>query len=177
MLLGILDGSLLFFPLGIDLLVVVLAARHHNQWPYYAAMAALGSVIGCFTTDWIGRKSGEEGLEKRLTKRRLRFIQGRVQARSGVALAVASAAPPGIPFSPVVLVAAALKYPRAKLLAIVAVFRFVRFSAEGLLAIRFGPKILKVAQSSVFEGVIVAVIVVSLVASVWIIFSWRRSGR
>jgi membrane protein YqaA with SNARE-associated domain len=176
-LLGILDASLLFFPLGIDLLVVVLSARHHNWWAYYAALAALGSVIGCFTTDWVGRKGGEEGLEKRISKRRLLFFQKRVQASSAVALAVASAAPPGFPFSVVVLVAAALKYPRAKLLGIVGVFRFVRFGAEGLLAIQFGPKILKVVQSPIFEGLIVAVIVVSIVGSAWAVYSWRRGGR
>jgi membrane protein YqaA with SNARE-associated domain len=174
LLLGIIDGSILFVPLGIDFLVVVLAARHHNQWPYYAAMAAIGSVIGCFTTDWIGRKSGEEGLERFVSKRRLRFIQGRVQAGSGAALAIAAVAPPGFPFTPVVLVAAALKYPRAKLLGIVGVCRFIRFSAEGLLAVRFGPKILKVAQTPIFEGTIVAVVIVSIVGSAWAIHSWRR---
>jgi membrane protein YqaA with SNARE-associated domain len=174
LLLGILDGSILFVPLGIDFLVTVLAARHHNEWPYYAAMAAIGSVIGAFTTDWIGRKSGEQGLERLVSKRRLRFIQGRVQSGSGAALAIASVAPPGFPFTPVVLVAAALKYPRAKLLGIVGVCRFVRFSVEALLAIRFGPRILRVAQTPVFEGAIVAVIVVSVIGSVVAIRSWRR---
>lgn len=176
LLLGILDASLLFIPLGIDLLVVGLVVRHPERWPYYAAMAATGSVAGCFTTDWIGRKGGKEGLEKRVSKRRLLFFQKRVQASSGVALAVASVAPPGFPFTIVVLVAAALKYPRAKLLGIVAVFRFIRFSAEGLLAVRFGTRLLKVAESPVFEGIIVAVIVVSIVGSGWIIWSWRRKS-
>jgi membrane protein YqaA with SNARE-associated domain len=176
-LLGILDGSVLFFPLGIDLLVVVLAARHHQLWPYYALMAAMGSVIGCFTTDWLGRKGGEEGLEKRLSKRRLRFFQKRVQASSGVALALASVAPPGFPFTVVVLVAAALKYPRAKLLGIVAVFRFVRFSIEGLLAVRYGPRILKVAELPEVQDVIIGVVVVSIIVSVWVVYSWTRSSR
>jgi membrane protein YqaA with SNARE-associated domain len=175
-LLGILDGSLLFVPLGIDLLVVGLAVRHHERWPYYAVMAALGSTIGCFTTDWIGRKGGEEGLAKWVSKRRLKFFQKRVQASSGAALAVASAAPPGFPFSPVVLIAAALKYPRAKLLGIVAVCRFVRFSVEGLLAVRFGTRLLKVVDSPIFEGAIVAVIVASIVGSGWMIWSWRRQS-
>ncbi len=139
-------------------------------------MAALGSVVGCFTTDWIGRKGGEESLAKRISKRRLKFFQKRVQARSAVALALASVSPPGFPFSAVVLVAAALKYPRARLLGIVAVFRFIRFSAEGLLAVRFGTRILEVVDSPVFEGVMVAVIVLSLVGSAWVVFSWRRKS-
>jgi membrane protein YqaA with SNARE-associated domain len=176
--LGIIDASLLFLPLAVDILVVVLSARHHNQWPYYALMAALGSVIGCFTTDWVGRKGGEKGLEKRLSKRRLRFFQKRVQASSGVALAVASLAPPGFPlFSPVVLIAAALNYPRIKLLAVVGVFRFIRFASEGLLAIRFGRGILRLVDSPTAQHIITAVIVISLIGSAWAVFSWTRSSR
>jgi membrane protein YqaA with SNARE-associated domain len=141
-------------------------------------MAALGSVVGCFTTDWVGRKGGEQGLEKRLSRRRLQFFQKRVQASSGVALAVASVAPPGFPlFSPVILIAAALKYPRTKLLVIVGVFRFLRFSVEGLLAVRFGRKILRVTESPTAQHVITAVIVISLIGSAWAIISWTRSSR
>jgi membrane protein YqaA with SNARE-associated domain len=177
-LLGIVDASLLFFPLAIDILVVVLSARHHDRWAYYALMAALGGVIGCFTTDWIGRKGGEQGLERILSKRRLNFFQKRVQARSGVALAVASVSPPGFPlFSPVVLIAAALKYPRVKLLSIIGVGRFIRFSVEGLLAIRFGRRILRLVDSPIAQHTIEAVIVISLIGSAWAIFSWTRSSR
>jgi membrane protein YqaA with SNARE-associated domain len=177
-LLGIVDASLLFLPLALDILVVVLSARHHDLWPYYAAMAAMGSVIGCFTTDWIGRKGGEKGLEKHLSKRRLQFFQKRVQASSAVALAVASVAPPGFPlFSPVVLIASALNYPRTKLLAIVGVCRFIRFSIEGLLAIRFGRRILRLANSPAAQHAVTVVIVVSLIGTAFAIYSWTRSSR
>jgi membrane protein YqaA with SNARE-associated domain len=177
LLLGILDASLLFFPLGIDLLLVGLTARHHDRWFFYAAMATIGSVIGCFTTDWIGRKGGEAGLEKRLSKRRFQFIQKRVQGSAGVALAVASVAPPGFPFTPVVLVAAALKYPRVKLLAIVAVFRLVRFTGEALLAVRFGRRVLKVAESKTAETAIFAVVMISLAGTLWVLISWWMQSR
>ena len=46
LLLGILDSSFLFMPLGNDLLVVALTAQRHNRMLYYAAMASAGSVIG-----------------------------------------------------------------------------------------------------------------------------------
>jgi len=46
-----------------------------------------------------------------------------------------------------------------------------------LLAIRFGPKILKVVETPIFEAVMAGVIAVSLVASVWIILSWRRKSK
>jgi membrane protein YqaA with SNARE-associated domain len=177
LLMGILDGTLLFFPLGLDLLLVALTARHHDRWLYYAAMAAAGSVIGSFTTDWVGRKGGEAGLERRLSKRRLQFIQTRVQASSGVALAISAVAPPGFPFTPVVLVAAALKYPRAKLLGIVAVFRLVRFTVEALLAVKFGPKVLKIAESKTAEVIILGVVSISLAGTIWVIISWWIQSR
>jgi membrane protein YqaA with SNARE-associated domain len=177
-LLGIVDASLLFLPLALDILVVILSARHHNYWAYYAAMAAAGSVVGCSTTDWVGRKGGEKGLEKRISKKRLRFFQKRVQASSGVALALASVAPPGFPlFTPTVLIAAALKYPRVKLLTIVGVFKFIRFSGEGLLAVYFGRRILRLTEAPVAQHAITAVIVVSLIGSAWAVYSWTRSSR
>src|SRR5277367_6124489 len=177
LLLGILDGSLIFIPLGLDILLVTMTARHHDQWLYYAAMAAVGSVIGSFTTDWVGRKGGEAGLEKLLSKRRLRFIEKRVQARSAVALAISAVAPPGFPFTPVVLVAAALKYPRVKLLGIVAVFRFIRFAIEAQLAVRFGRRVLRVTESKIFEDIVFAVVAVSIAGTAWVILSWVRSSR
>lgn len=176
-LLGIIDSSFLFLPLGIDLLMVALTARHHERMFYYAAMAAAGSVIGSFTTDWVSRKGGEAGLDKLVSKRRLKYIQNRVSKSAGVALALAAVAPPGFPFTPFVIVAAALQYPRVRLLAIVAVFRFVRFVIEGLLAIRFGPRILKLAQMPMVQHTILALVVISIVGSAWSIYSLFRKSR
>jgi membrane protein YqaA with SNARE-associated domain len=175
---GIVDASLLFLPLALDILVVVLSARHHDWWAYYAAMAAAGSVAGAFSTDWIGRKGGEKGLERHISKRRLQFFQKRVQAGSAVALAVASLAPPGFPlFSPTILIAAALHYPRTKLLTVVGVCRFVRFSVEGLLAVYFGRRILRLVNSPGAQHAVTAVIVISLIGSAWAVISWTRSSR
>jgi hypothetical protein len=76
-----------------------------------------------------------------------------------------------------VLIAAALKYPRVKLLTIVGVFRLIRFSAEGLLAVYFGRRILRLTQSPEAQHAITVVIVMSLVGTAWAIFSWTRSSR
>ena len=75
------------------------------------------------------------------------------------------------------LVAATLKYPRPKLLGIIAVFRFVRFSAEALLAVRYGRGVLRVAQSKPVEIFIFTVVLVSLAGTGWVILSWIRSSR
>src|SRR5580692_4623807 len=89
LLLGILDSSFLFMPLGNDLLVVALTAHHHNRMAYYAAMASAGSVIGCFLTDMVCRKSGEKGLEKNFSGRTFDYVKRKIKSNAGWALAVA----------------------------------------------------------------------------------------
>ena len=57
--LGLLDSSVVPLPGSMDVLTIVLAARDAKLWPYYAAMATLGSVIGAFVTFRLARKGGK----------------------------------------------------------------------------------------------------------------------
>lgn len=177
LLLGILDSSFLFMPLGNDLLIVALTARHHERLPYYAVMATAGSVLGCLFTDWVSRKGGEKGLETRVRRRTLAYVKGKVDKKAGPAIAFASVMPPPFPFTPFVIVAAALQYPRAKLLGIIAAARAVRFLSEGFLAIWFGKRILELAEQPAVQGTIIAVVVISIAGSVYSIYNWVQSGR
>jgi membrane protein YqaA with SNARE-associated domain len=177
LLLGILDSSFLFTPLGNDLLIVALSARNPEFMPYYVGMATVGSVIGCWITDWLSRKGGEEGLGKRVSKRRLAYVEAQVKKHAGVALTFASLMPPPFPFTPFVMVAAALKYPRARLLGIIAVARFVRFLAEGMLAVRFGKKILADAETPLIQGIVIAIVVISLAGTAYSLYQWARRSK
>ncbi len=69
-ILGILDSSFLFVPVGNELLLVALAVQHPNRLPFYVPMAALGSVGGALLLDVVARKRGEEGLQKMVSPRR-----------------------------------------------------------------------------------------------------------
>jgi membrane protein YqaA with SNARE-associated domain len=177
LILGILDSSFLFLPLGNDLLLVAMTARHHEKMAYYAAMATLGSVAGCFLTDMVSRKGGEEGLKNHVSRKRLTYVKKKVKQHAGPALALAAIMPPPFPFTLFVIVAAALQYPRAKLLGIIGATRLVRFLAEGALAIVFGRKILAMAELPVVQGFIIAIVVISIGGSVWSIFKWVRTSR
>ena len=176
LLLGILDSSFLFMPLGNDLLVVALTAHRHNRMLYYAAMASGGSVIGCFLTDYICRKGGEKGLRKNFSGRSIRYVEQKVKIHAGPALALACVLPPPFPFTPFIIVMAALQYPRWKMLGIVAVGRALRFSAEGTLAIIYGRHILNMAKNSVLQEAIVALVVISVVGSGWSIYTWIKKA-
>jgi membrane protein YqaA with SNARE-associated domain len=116
LILGVLDSSFLFMPLGNDLLMVALTAREHKLLPVFAAMATAGSVLGCWLVDRIARKGGEEGLDRIVSRRQLEFVKGQVRNRAGWAIVFASLMPPPFPFTPIVAAASAFQYPSRKLL-------------------------------------------------------------
>ncbi len=175
--LGILDSSFLFMPLGNDLLVTAMTARKHSHMPYYAVMATAGSTLGCLLLDFVFRKGGEEALDKHLPKKRLEYVKKKVKKNAAWALAFACLMPPPFPFTPFVAAAAALEYPRKKLLSVIAVFRMIRFSAVGVLAIVFGTRILKIAESPAVVDSIIAIIVISILGSAVSIYGWVRRSR
>src|SRR5579885_467056 len=155
--LGVLDSSFLFAPLGNDLLVVAMSARYHSvaRALYYAGMSTIGSVLGCLLVDIIFRKAGESGLTRHLPERRIDYVKKRIEGNAVWALVVASIAPPPFPFTPFVMAAAALQYPRKKLLAVIAATRLVRFLIVGALALKFGQSILKWAQLPIVQGLLI----------------------
>src|ERR1041385_2604970 len=77
LVLGILDSSFIFAPLGNDLLVVAMTARRHSvvSMLYYSLMSTVGSVLGCLLVDVVMRKAGEKGLEKHLSPKRLEYVR------------------------------------------------------------------------------------------------------
>jgi membrane protein YqaA with SNARE-associated domain len=175
--LGVFDSSILFMPFGNDLLMIALTASKHGMLPFYAAMATAGSLLGCLITDVISRKGGEQGLEKRVPRKRLEYVKKKVKKSAGWALALASLLPPPFPFTPFVIAASALQYPRKRLLTVIAVSRFTRFSIEGLLAILFGRRILRLAESPLLHYAITALVVVSVVGSVVSVTSWIKGSK
>jgi membrane protein YqaA with SNARE-associated domain len=165
LVIGALDSSFLFIPFGNDLLLVGLTANHPRRMPYYAAMSTAGSVLGCSILDWISRKAGEKGLQQMLARQ---LIDRKDYIRRHIAwsLILASVMPPPFPFTAIVAAAAALQYPRKKLLTIVAAARFFRFSMVGLTAIMFGKSIIQAAYSPTTRWIVVSLCVISIAGSI-----------
>jgi len=174
--LGTLDSSPLVVPVGNDILMLALCARYHQRMFYYVVMATAGSLIGCFLTDWIGRKS-ESSQEKLLSGKRLASIRQLVKERAAWALVIASLLPPPFPFTGIVAAAAAFRYPRKKLFAFLAAGRFVRFTIEGALAIHYGRWIIKQAESPWLEHVMIALIVISIAGSGFASYQWLEENK
>ncbi len=179
LVLGILDSSFLFAPLGNDLLVVALSARHHSLALalYYAAMSTIGSVLGCLLVDVVFRKAGEKGLERHLAKKRLEYVKKKIEGSGTLALAIASIAPPPFPFTPFIMAAAALQYPRKRLLIVTGIARMVRFTLFAVLALIFGHQILRWAQNGVVQGVLIGLTILCIVGSAISVAGWIKRSR
>jgi membrane protein YqaA with SNARE-associated domain len=179
LLLGILDSSFLFAPLGNDLMVIVMTAHKRSlaAMLYYSFMSTVGSVLGCLLVDLVIRRAGEKGLEKHLSRRRLEYVKCKVEKNAAWALALASIAPPPFPFTPFVMAAAALQYSRRKMLAVVGVARMVRFTVLGLLALTFGRKILRWLDNPVLQWALIGLLMVCIVGSVISVWGWIKRSR
>lgn len=179
LVLGILDSSFLFAPLGNDLLIVALASREHSvpRMLYYAGMSTIGSVLGCVLVDLVFRKAGEKGLEKHLPAKRLEYIKKKVRKSAPWALTIASIAPPPFPFTPFIMATSALQYPLKKMLSIVGAARMVRFTGLGVLAFFFGRRILRWARSDVASIFMLVLIIVCVVGSVISVVGWIKRSR
>src|ERR1700685_87658 len=58
-LVAFLDSSVLSFPVVTDLLVIEESIQNPARMPYYALMATVGSLAGCFWLYLLARKGGE----------------------------------------------------------------------------------------------------------------------
>ncbi len=176
-LLGVLDSSFLFMPLGNDLLIVALTVRSHRMLPIYAVLATAGSVLGCLLVDWVSRKRGEEGLERMASGRRLQYVKKKVKDRAGLALAFAALMPPPFPFTLFLAASSALQYPRKKLLGVIAASRLLRFLIVGSLAIAFGEEILRLAKTQTVQIAVISLVVVSIGGSLLSLRSWFKKSK
>jgi uncharacterized membrane protein YdjX (TVP38/TMEM64 family) len=131
-------------------------------------------VLGCVLLDLVVRRQGEEGLKKMAGKRRFEYLKKKIGARAAFSLALASLAPPPFPFTPVVAAASAFQYPRHKMFTVIGVTRLIRFSLVGLLAVFFGKRIILIAKTPIFEGVVLGILALFIGGSVYSVMKWIR---
>jgi membrane protein YqaA with SNARE-associated domain len=174
-LMGALDSSFLFLPFGNDLLVVTLVARHHKGLPWYVLAAATGSTIGVFVLAWVAAKLGEEGIKKMAGAKRFDKLSAKIGKSGAKAIVLACIAPPPFPFTMVIAAAAALDYSRLRICVINFFSRGVRFLILGLLAIKYGKAILKMADSDVFRWSMIGFIVLCIAGSAFSIYGWLKN--
>ncbi len=122
-------------------------------------------------------KEGEEGIAKRVPKRRLEYVKRKVSKNAAWALSFASLMPPPFPFTPFVMAASALQYPRKKLFTVIAGTRFARFTAVGLVGMYFGRRVIRLAGSDAFQYSILALVGISVIGSALSIYGWVKRSK
>jgi membrane protein YqaA with SNARE-associated domain len=139
--LGIADNSLVPLPGSMDILTIWLAAGQRAWWPYYAAMATLGAVIGGYLTYGLAREGGRETLQKRLPGKKIEKVYRTFERWGFGAVVVPALLPPPFPIVPFLLAAGAMQYPRRKFLGALALGRGVRFTLLAVLGALYGTHI------------------------------------
>lgn len=132
-----LDSSFLPMPLLTDLIVIDLSSRHPARTPYFAALAAFGSLTGCIWIYLLVRKGGEAYYRKRLGQ-----PQGRiycwVKEHPMMSVLIPALAPFPVPFKPFVLAQGLLQVPIVPFVVGTFVGRGCLFFLEGLWGARYG---------------------------------------
>jgi membrane protein YqaA with SNARE-associated domain len=140
-LLGLADNSVVPMPGSMDALTIVLSAHQKSWWPYYAIMATIGGIVGAYVTYGLGFKSGEQALEKKLPKKKAERIYKLFKKYGFWSLFVPGLLPPPVPYSPFLIVAGALKYPKRYFLVAVGLARAIRYSLLAWLGSMYSKQI------------------------------------
>ena len=136
-LISFLDSSILTFPVINDLLLIELSIERPVRMPLYAAMAMIGSVLGCLLLYYIAKKGGEAFFQRRAGGR-ADAIRYWVEQNGFGGMLLTALLPPPVPFKPFVLAAAVFEVPVASFVSAIALARAIRYFGFGYLAIRYG---------------------------------------
>ncbi len=132
-----LDSSFLPMPLVTDLIVMELSSRHPLRTPYYAALAAFGSLVGCVWIYLLARKGGQAYYEKKGLRPKGR-IHSWVEQYPLTSVLLPAMAPFPVPFKPFVLAQGIFQVPFGPFVVGTFVGRGCLFFFEGFLGARYG---------------------------------------
>lgn len=131
------DSSFVPLPLLTDLFLMELCLRHPVRVPYYAGMAAVGSLGGCIWIYSVARRGGQLYYRKAR-----RHAPGRIQRfvrEHPVACVVLPAvAPFPVPFKPFVIAQGVFEVPFPTFVIGTLLGRGMLFFSEGFLSARYG---------------------------------------
>ena len=175
-LLSALDSSFLFLPFGNDLMLIALVSSNRSALMAvgYVIASVFGSILGVIVIDSLMRKTGEKGLERFVSSRRMDRLKQKLENKAWLTIFIATLMPPPFPFTPVVMTASALQCSRAIIIAAVGVGRLVRFTLEAILAIYFGRRVIAILNSPVVTYFVYGLIAIALVGSALSIMKWLK---
>lgn len=171
-IIAFLDSSFLSLPQINDLLVVLMVIRDKAWMPYYAVMATLGSIAGCYVIYYLAEKGGEAFLRKRLKAGHIDRALALYRRHGILALMVPALLPPPAPFKLFVLLAGVAEVRPLRFVCAVGLARGMRYLAIGILALWYGDFAMELMRTRGREvGLWSAAIIVAAALGWWL---WRR---
>jgi membrane protein YqaA with SNARE-associated domain len=171
-----LDASFISLPQINDILVVLMVTADKPWMLYYAAMATLGSVAGCYTIYVLAGKGGEAFLRRRIRTGQLERALELYRRHGMLALIVPALLPPPAPFKLFVLVAGVAHVRPVSFILAVTAARGARYVALGVLATYYGDAALELMRTRGQEVALgLAAIIVAVVVTMWLL--QRRTAR
>lgn len=142
-LISTVDSSFVPLPIpGVTDILIILYAANHTNVVLLVFIATLGSALGGFLSHWAAQAGGMAFLEKHVSKRYLKLIQGWVENHAILSVALPAILPPPMPLSPFVLVAGAVKMDRRKFMTAFTISRFARHVVAAWLGVHYGRMVL-----------------------------------
>lgn len=161
-LVAFLDSSVLSFPLITDALVMKLCIERPGRMIYYAAMATLGSLLGCIWIYWLAKKGGEAYFHRHGGRAALKAKRW-VDNHAFLSLFIPAILPPPMQFKVFVLAEGVFQVPLRTFVLALVLGRGLRYVAEGIFAVRYGQRAFEFLTShALLFIVVVAGILVAL---------------
>jgi membrane protein YqaA with SNARE-associated domain len=175
---GLIDNSVIPIPGGMDISVVLLTAHHREWWPYYAAMATVGAMIGGYLTYRLAKKGGKESLERKFGKKRVDKVYKKFEKGGFSTVFIGSMLPPPFPMVPVLMAAGVMQYSRGKFLTALGLGRAVRFFAIALLSSIYGTAIVG-WLGRYYKPLLYMLIALAVLGTIGVLayFKWYRPGH
>ena len=166
------------FGMPIDAIVCGYAYANPSRLLLYSLGAAVGSTLGSIVIYAIGYQGGEVLLRKRMGDARFERITASFEKREFGMMTIVSMLPPPTPFKLFVLSAGMAEMRLTRFALAIFVGRFVRFTIESILVVRYGPQVIAVL-ADVFRHHVSYVIAAAIAVLVigWWIWRVRRSKR
>lgn len=131
------DSSFVPLPLVTDLILMELSSRHPVRMPYYAAMAAVGSLGGCIWIYWLARKGGQAYYRKTQGHPPGK-IRKLIHTHPMASVFFPAVAPFPVPFKPFVIAQGVFQVPFVTFVIGTIAGRGLLFFFEGFLGARYG---------------------------------------
>ncbi|MGB6200437.1 MAG: VTT domain-containing protein [Candidatus Acidiferrales bacterium] len=155
---GFIDSATTLPPVLLDILLIEVSIHRPARMPYYVMMTVIGSVLGGVLLYVIARK-GEETFVKKRAGPRGEKIRGWVARNGFLAVLLGALMPPPMPFKLVILAAGAAEMPMRPFIFSLTLARVIRFSLEGLLAVKYGAEALPYLKAHRVSGTLWTIVI------------------